>query len=51
MTVDDPIHVAGFVGKYKKHADLKISNKKGLISVVSERGKHISTYDARSEPK
>jgi hypothetical protein len=43
MTVDDPTDVDGFVGKYKKDADFKISNKKRLISVVSERGKHIST--------
>jgi len=51
IILDDPIYVDGFVGKYKKHADLKIINKKGLISVVSELGKHISTYGARSEPK
>jgi len=44
MTVDDTIHVDGFVGKYKKDVDFKISNKKGLLSVVNERGEHISTY-------
>ena len=44
MTVDDTIYVDGFVGKYKKDADLKISNKKKLLSVVSERGEYISTY-------
>lgn len=44
MTGDDTIHVNGFVGTFKKDAGLKISNKKGLLSVVNERGEHVSTY-------
>jgi len=46
MTEDKPIHVDGFVGKYKKDADfiIKINGDDSLFSVVDERGVHISTY-------
>ena len=49
MTVNDPTHVDGFIGKYKKDADLKIDQKRELLSVVSERGQHISTYRVTKE--
>ena len=44
LTEDNPTHVDGFIGKYKKDADFKINTQKKIISVVSEQGQHISTY-------
>jgi len=44
LTENNPTHVDGFIGKYKKDADFKINTQKKIISVVSEQGQHISTY-------
>lgn len=52
MTQENTRHIAGYAGKWKKDVQIKVifaeNPDESTISIVNERGKHISTYGVKN---